>query len=64
MAEIVNLNRVRKARDRDRRRAEADANAARFGRTLAERQRDAAEADKATRDLDAHRRDRPDGAAE
>lgn len=56
MAEIVNLSRARKARERDRKRAEADANAARFGRTIAERRLDAASADKAARDLDGHRR--------
>jgi hypothetical protein len=57
MAEIVNLNRVRKARERDRRRAEADAKAVKFGRTLAERRRDAAETQRAARDLEAHRRE-------
>lgn len=42
MAEIVNLNRVRKARDRKRSETEAVANRAAHGRTRAERARDAA----------------------
>lgn len=57
MAEVVNLNKARKARDRAARRAEADANAARFGRTKAEKDLEKARADKSARDLEAHRRD-------
>ena len=57
MTEIVSLSRARKARDRLKKRAEADANAAKFGRTKAERARDDQAADKARRDLDGHRRD-------
>jgi hypothetical protein len=60
MAEIVSLSRARKARARDRKRAEADANAAKFGRSRAQRNHEAALADKAARDLDAHRRDPSD----
>ena len=57
MAEVVNLNRVRKDRERAQARATADANAVKFGRRKADRQRDAAEADKARRDLDGHQKE-------
>jgi len=42
MADVVNLNRARKARDRAAQAAIAAANRVKHGRTLAERQRDAA----------------------
>ncbi len=57
MADPVNLNRFRKEKARAERRAEADANAAKFGRTKAERDFDTARAEKFARDLSAHRRD-------
>jgi phage protein D len=57
MAEIVNLNRARKEKARAEARARADANAARFGRSKAEKALDTAKADKAARDHEAHRRD-------
>lgn len=57
MAKVVNLTQARKARDRAAKRAEADANAAKFGRTKAERDLEQAQADKARAALDAHRRD-------
>lgn len=57
MAELVNLRAARKARDRAAKKAEADLNAAKFGRCKAEKQREAAEADKARRDLDGHARE-------
>ena len=57
MAGVVNLTRARKARDRAAKRAEADANAAKFGRTKAERNLEQAQADKARAALDAHKRD-------
>lgn len=57
MAEIVNLRQAKKQAARKAARAEADANAAKFGRTRAERQQQKAQADKAARDLDGHRRD-------
>lgn len=41
MAEIVNLNRARKARAKDRAEAEAAANRAKHGRTKAEKANDA-----------------------
>ena len=54
MAKIVNLRGVRKAREKAVTRTKADQNAAKFGRTKAERARDTAKADKARRDLDGH----------
>ena len=53
----VNLNQFRKQKARAENRARADANAANFGRSKAEKARDAAEADAAARRLDGHRRD-------
>ena len=55
MAEIVNLNRTRKAKARAAREAEAAANRAAHGRTKAERARDAAEAAKRRALLDGAR---------
>ncbi len=55
--EVVNLGQARKARAQRLAQAGADANAAKFGRTTAERARQAAEADLAARRLDAHRRE-------
>jgi hypothetical protein len=55
MAEIVNLRAARKQADRAKKRVQADANAAKFGRTKAERERESAEAEKARQRLDAHR---------
>ena len=48
----INLNKVRKARDRAADKAQADANAAKFGRSKAERLLDAARAEKAKTALD------------
>ena len=59
MAEIVNLRQARKAAARAAARAAGDANAAKFGRTKAERQLQETRAAKAARDLDAHRREDP-----
>ncbi|WP_353472374.1 DUF4169 family protein [Salipiger sp. H15] len=59
MSNVINLNRFRKDRARADRRAQADENAARHGRSKAEKQREAAEAAKSARDLDGHRRDAP-----
>ena len=58
MAGVVNLGRFRKEKLRAEKRAEADANAAKHGRTRAEKALDKARADKAARDLDGHERDR------
>ncbi|MFN4157542.1 MAG: DUF4169 family protein [Gemmobacter sp.] len=56
-AEIVNLRARRKAAAREAARAQADANAAKFGLTAAERDRQKAEADRAAQALEAHRRE-------
>lgn len=58
MAGIVNLRQARKARARAEARAEADQNAARFGRSRTARASDKAQAERAERLLDGHRRDR------
>lgn len=55
MAEIVNLRRVRKQKARAEKSAAGDANAARHGRSAAERAREADEAAQAERRLDGHR---------
>ncbi len=61
MAEPINLNRARKARARAAAEAEASQNRVRFGRTKAERTLQKAREDKASKDLDAGRRDsKPD----
>ena len=52
MAEIINLNRARKARAKATSQAEADTNRAKFGRSKAEKQAEAAERARAERDLD------------
>ncbi len=49
---VVNLNKVRKARDRAARKAQADANALKHGRTKAQKRLEALRADKAKRILD------------
>ncbi len=57
MAEVINLARVKKQAARKAARAAADGNAAKFGRTKAERELEKAQAEKANRELDAHRRE-------
>lgn len=52
MGDVVNLNRVRKARARVEARMTADANRAKFGRTKAEKARDRIEKDRAEALLD------------
>lgn len=54
---VVNLKAARKARARDEKRAAGDANAARHGRTKAERLRAEAEAAKSARDHEGHKRE-------
>lgn len=54
---VVSLSKVRKAMSRAEKRACADANAAKFGRTKAEKDADKARADKARRSLDGHKRE-------
>jgi hypothetical protein len=60
MADIINLRAKRKAADRKAARAQGNANAAKFGRTKAERELEAARAAKIARHLDGHQRE--DGA--
>ncbi|HHB81240.1 MAG TPA: DUF4169 family protein [Aliiroseovarius sp.] len=57
MAKVTNLNSFRKQKARAQKRARGDENAARFGRSKAEKQLDKARADKAARPLDAPKRD-------
>jgi hypothetical protein len=59
-ADVVNLRRARKAKGRSEREAAADRNRARFGRSKAEKEKDAAERARAERALEAHRRDKPE----
>jgi hypothetical protein len=66
MAEIINLNRARKARDKAQKAQDAKANRAQFGRGKAEKTLTAAEREAAERRLDgAHlaKERRPEGAA-
>lgn len=57
MADLINLRQVRKARARAEKRAAGDENAARSGRTKAEKQRDKAEAERLIATVEGHRRD-------
>jgi hypothetical protein len=57
MAEIINLNKARKAKARVDKSAQAEENRARFGRTRAQKHADAAETAKLTRLLDDAKRD-------
>ena len=58
MAEIINLNRVRKTKERVEKRKIADQNAQQFGRTKGEKKRDDLIAAKAKDHVDQHKRDR------
>jgi hypothetical protein len=57
MADVVNLNRTRKSRAKDAARVIASVNRAAFGRTRAERELEAARAEKAVRELEGKKRD-------
>jgi hypothetical protein len=57
MGKPVNLNRFRKDKARAEKKARADANAAKFGRSKAERELERARDEKAARHLDGHKRD-------
>ena len=57
MAEIINLNKARKAKARVEKSAAADANRAQFGRTKAEKLAEAAERARIARALDGVKRD-------
>ena len=55
---VVNLSRARKSRARDDKRRQADENAAKHGRSKAERLVEAADAARAKAHLDGHERDK------
>lgn len=57
MSNVTNLNQFRKAKARAEKRAVADENAAKFGRTKAQKRLEEAEAAKARATLEAHRRE-------
>ncbi len=57
MAKPVNLNRFRKQKARAADKARADENAARFGRTKAQKELEKARSQKAARELDGKERD-------
>ena len=57
MAEIINLNRVRKTKERTEKRKIADQNAQKFGRTKGEKKRDDLIAAKAKDRVDQHKLD-------
>ncbi|MFM7443476.1 MAG: DUF4169 family protein [Tabrizicola sp.] len=57
MGEVVNLRTVKKQAARKAARLAADANAAKHGRSKAERALEEARAEKAARDLDGHKRE-------
>lgn len=58
MAEIVNLNRARKAKTKSEDGAKALTNRVAHGRTQAQKALDRARTDKAARELEAHKRER------
>lgn len=53
----INLNRARKRRARDKDKARADENAARFGRTKAQKEAERIEGEKVDRRLSDHQRE-------
>jgi hypothetical protein len=56
MADIISLNRVKKARDKATAKAEATENRVRFGRTKAQKSADREMTAQVERQLDAHKR--------
>ncbi len=58
-ADIINLRQVRKRKARRDRQEHAAENRTRFGRTKAEREVESARSDKALRDIEGHRREKP-----
>jgi hypothetical protein len=60
MSKVVNLNKARKLKAREAAGKLAAENRVRFGRTKAEKQRDAAATDEAQRRLDQLRRESPE----
>lgn len=60
MTEIVNLNRARKKKRAEEAERQAEQNRAKFGRTKAERAKQAAERTALRRSLDGSKRDQPE----
>lgn len=58
MAEIISLSKARKAKARTEKEANAEANRLKFGRTKAEKLKDAAEKAQAEKHIDGHKRDK------
>lgn len=58
MADILSLSKARKARSRSQQNAQAAGNRVKFGRTKAEKQRDAAERKRVAQAADAHKREK------
>ncbi len=59
MADIINLNAAKKAAVRAKARAQGDENAAKFGRSKAQKLAEKVQADKVKANLDAHKRETP-----
>ncbi len=59
MADLINLNKARKARERAAQEKLAAENRLRFGRTKAQKQQDRAASAEAVKKLDGHRLDPP-----
>ncbi len=57
MTSPINLNKARKARAKEQKRAKADENAIKFGRTKAEKTKEAQSRSAAIRHIDGHRRE-------
>lgn len=55
MSDVVNLNKAHKAKARVQKRAQADANAAKFGRTKAQKVADQTVTDQQVRHIDGHK---------
>lgn len=60
MSKITNLTQFRKQQGRVKKRAQGDVNAAKFGRSKAQKSLEAAREDKAQRGLDGHQRESSD----
>lgn len=56
MADIINLNRAKKAAAKTAAKVQADANAVKFGQSKSEKAAQKSRSDKAQRDLDGHKR--------
>ncbi len=60
MGEVINLRQARKRKARAAGEAEADANRLKFGRTKTQRLWDAAQNERVSKDLDAHKIEKSD----